>query len=189
MTSTPAGSRAGKRPALGVFRFLVALAAFSLTTPIAATMLARLGLDRIVAAADSIVEGRVEGVRSFWQGKQIVTEVTLSVSHSLKGAAASRVVFIQIGGSVTSPVPVTMTVPGAPLHAVGDRGFYFLQPGAPGQKVLVGLSLGQILEKEDTSGSYVSYEGTRRTPGEFADEVIRLIAAQAPGRPDPGANR
>ncbi len=162
------------------------IVAFAL--PAAATTLARMNLDRIVAASDTIVEGRVESIRSFWQGKQILTEVGLSVSQSLKGEAAKRLVFVQLGGSVSSPVPVTMTVPGAPIHAVGDEGFYFLQPGAPGQRIVVGLSLGRMPIRRDDRGTYLMHEGRRLTPPEFADEVRRILAGQA-ARPTAGANR
>ena len=74
------------------------------------------------------------------------------------------------------------------------EGFYAVHRERPFFPSLVkfmteGRIIALALEREDASGLYVGYQGTRRTPGEFADEVIRLIAAQAPGRPDPGANR
>ncbi len=151
-------------------------------------MIARLGLDDMVAASDTIVEGRVQALRSFWQGKQILTEVTLSVVRAHKGAAGAQLAFIQMGGSVKEPFPVTMTVPGAPIQSIGEEGFYFLEPRSPGQKMIVGLSLGRVLKQRDADGEFIMHEGKRLTAGEFADEIRRAIAGQS-RRPNPGSNR
>ena len=173
----PGGPRVLTRVGLRFAPPLLLLALFSHAT---ATMLVHLGLDKMASAADTIVEGRVEAVRSFWQGRQIVTEVTLSVSRVLKGTPGVKVRFLQVGGSVQTPVPATMTVPGAPVHNIGDEGFYFLEPGAPGQKIVVGLSQGRVPERRDAAGLFVGFEGKRQTPGQFADDVRRALAGQPP---------
>lgn len=157
-------------------------------TPTAATMIVHLDLEDMVAASDTIVEGKVEALRTFWQGKQILTEVTLRVSRAHKGAASEKLAFIQMGGSVKEPFPVTMTVPGAPIQSVGDEGFYFLEPRSPGQKMIVGLSLGRVLKQRDADGEFIMHQGKRLTAGEFADEIRRAIAGQS-RRPDPGSKR
>ena len=167
---------------------LLLLVIAALAPPASATTLARMSLDEIVAASDTIVEGRVVSIRSYWQGKQMLTEIGLSVSRSLKGSAARRLSFVQPGGRVSSPVPVTVTVPGAPIHAIGDEGFYFLQPGAPGQRLVVGLSLGRVPIRRDDGGPFIMHDGRRLAPSEFADEVRRLLAGQA-AVPTPGQNR
>src|SRR5207245_5696896 len=113
--------------------------AFALTflflsiVPVFGTTVRHLGLGDLVKASDTIVLGRVEATRALWQGKQIYTEVTVAVTRSLKGARAGRVSFMQLGGRVDSPVPLVMTVPGAPIHRVGDEAYFFLQPGRPGE--------------------------------------------------------
>jgi len=170
----------------------LALAALALLASIpsgnaSATTIRRATLRQMVDASDTIVEGRVQGVRSFWQGRQILTEVTLAVSQSLKGGGAGSLAFLQIGGRVESPVPIEMTVPGAPLHRIGDRGFYFLEPGSPGRKMIVGLSRGRMLVLHDRAGDYVPFDEARRAPADFAEEIRRLVAGQDAGSPAPGA--
>jgi hypothetical protein len=188
ITSVPVAGRPVRPGRRAHAALLAALLVPASVLPAAATTLVRLSLDQITAASDTIVEGRVVSVRSYWQGKQILTEVGLSVAQSLKGPGASRLSFVQVGGSVSAPVPVMMTVPGAPIHAVGDEGFYFLQPGAPGQRIIVGLSLGRVPIRRDGQGPFIIHQGRRFAPSEFADEVRRILAGQA-ARPAEGADR
>ena len=164
------------------------LLAIALLAPVSATTIARLSLDDMVAASDTIVEGKVVGLRTYWQGRQILTEVSLNVTRTHKGAASSKLVFIQMGGRVETPFPVTMTVPGAPVESLGDEGFYFLEPRSPGEKMIVGLSLGRVLKGQDADGEFIMHDGKRLTAGEFADEIRRAIAGQV-HRPDPGSRR
>ena len=149
-----------------------------------ATTIRRMSLPQVVEASETILEGRVDSVRSYWEGSQILTEVRLTVSRSFKGIGApgARVAFVQLGGRVTAPVPLDMVVPGAPVHRVGDEGFYFLQAGAPGQRVIVGLSRGHVPVRRDAQGAFVTFDGGRRTPAEFADAIRSALAGQAAPR-------
>ncbi|MEK7282539.1 MAG: hypothetical protein AAB249_01905, partial [Acidobacteriota bacterium] len=105
------------------------LAALGLSLPPAfGTTVRRLGLAELVPASESIVLGKVEASRSYWQGKQIYTEVTVAVTRTLKGARSGKLTFIQLGGRVEQPVPLEMALPGAPIHRVGDEAYFFLQP-------------------------------------------------------------
>ena len=146
-----------------------------------ATTVRRLDLPAMTRAADTIVEGRVEAVRSYWEGNRIWTEVRVAVTRSHKGSPDGSVTLLQLGGRVESPVPVAMSVPGAPEHRVGDEGFFFLEPIAPGQakKMIVGLFQGRVLLQKDDRGPFVSVDGKRQTPGELADSIRRLLAGQA----------
>src|SRR5438046_10695761 len=65
--------------------------------PAFATTVRHLDLKEIVGASDTIVQGRVESMRSFWQGKQIHTEVRVKVSRTLKGTRGDRLTFLQAG--------------------------------------------------------------------------------------------
>ncbi len=150
--------------------------------PASATTLRHLGLGDLVRASDTIVLGRVESTRAFWQGKQIYTEVTLAVTRSLKGARSDRTSFLQLGGRVDSPVPLQMTVPGAPIHSVGDEAYFFLQPGKPGERILVGLFQGKVPVRRDGQGEYVMSGGARKTTAGFEEEIRRQIAGQKQDR-------
>jgi hypothetical protein len=137
-------------------------------------------LPEVVAASETIVLGRVESVRSAWEGAQIVTEVRLRVTRSLKGSGVPDrgLGFIQLGGRVSSPVPMEMAVPGAPVHRVGDEGFYFLEAGAAERPVIVGLFRGHVPIRRGPQGDYVVFDGMRRAPAEFADAILAAIAGQ-----------
>lgn len=154
------------------------LAGLLLSAPALATTIRRMELPEIAAASETIVRGRVEKVRSFWEGKQILTEATLVVERALKGPRVDRLTVVQLGGIVSEPFPVGMTVPGAPIHAVGDEGYYFLQPASGGRHVIVGLSLGRVRVMQGPEGEYVGYMG-RCSPAEFEEEIRRILAGQA----------
>ena len=164
-----------KRLASTVFAGAVTLC---LALPAFATTVRRLGLAEMVPASESIVLGKVEATRSYWQGKQIYTEVTLSVRRSLKGPRTSTLTFVQLGGRVENPVPVEMVLPGAPIHRVGDEAYFFLQPGRPGERIIVGLFRGHVPLRRDEQGEYLLFDGARKTPAGFEEEVRRHIAGQ-----------
>lgn len=164
-----------KRLASTVFAGVVALC---LALPAFATTVRRMGLPELVPASESIVLGRVEATRSYWQGKQIYTEVTLSVRRSLKGPRTGTLTFVQLGGSVEKPVPLEMVLPGAPIHRVGDEAYFFLQPGRPGERIIVGLFRGHVPLHRDEQGEYVIFDGARRVPAGFEEEIRRQVAAQ-----------
>src|SRR2546422_11015817 len=84
----------------------VALACSLASPTLLATTVERLGLEEVIDAADTIVRGRVESIRSFWRDRQICTEVTVGVSRALKGARRDRLTFLQVGGRVDAPVPL-----------------------------------------------------------------------------------
>ena len=154
--------------------------------PAFATTVRHLDLKEIVGASDSIVQGRVESMRSFWQGKQIHTEVRVAVSRALKGARGDRLTFLQAGGRVESPVPLEMTVPGAPIFRMGDQAYFFLQLGNTGERYVVGLFQGRVPLRHDVKGDFVVFGGARRSPAEFEEVIRREMAGQeqdTPGRP------
>jgi hypothetical protein len=158
--------------------FLILATACLAAIPALASTVRRMGLKEIVGASDTIVQGRVESTRSFWRGKQIYTEVNVGVSRALKGPRADRLTFLQAGGRVDSPVPLEMTVPGAPILSVGDEAYFFLQPGKPGERYVVGLFQGHVALRHDARGDFVVFGGARKSPVQFEEEIRRQIAGQ-----------
>jgi hypothetical protein len=171
--------RGRKIPAVAASTLLSALL---LTPPALATSVRRLELGEMVAAADTIVQGRVDGIRCFWQDRQIYTEVRVAVARSLKGARGDRLTFLQVGGRVDSPVPLEMTVPGAPIYRLGEEAYFFLQPGRPGERIVVGLFQGHVPVRHDAQGDYVGAPGARKSPAQFDEVIRRLLAGQRPDR-------
>ncbi len=175
----PPGSRRAGR------RFAVTACLVALGTGLAsATLVRRMDLPEVVRTAETIVEGKVTSVRSFWEGRQIWTEVAVAVSRSYKGRGADDVTFRQLGGSVEEPVPLQMTVPGAPRHLEGDGGFYFLTRRPGGHPILVGVWVGHVPLRRDDRGEHVSFDGRRFTPDEFAERIRTLVIDQSAGRAD-----
>jgi len=146
--------------------------------PALGTTVRRVALKEIVEASDTIVQGRVVSIRSFWRDRQILTEVSVGVSRALKGSPAMHLTFLQVGGRVDSPVPIEMTVPDAPIFAVGDEAYFFLQPGKPGERYIVGLFQGHVSMRHDDQGDFVVSGGTRRSPAQFEEEIRRQMAGQ-----------
>ena len=152
--------------------------------PSFATTVKHLELKDIVGASDTIVQGRVESMRSFWQGRQIRTEVRVAVSRALKGPRGDRLTFLQTGGRVESPVPLEMTVPGAPIFRVGDEAYFFLQPGNRGERYVVGLFQGHVPLRHDARGDFVVFGGARQSPAQFEEAIRRQMAGQKQDTPE-----
>ena len=173
-----AGAREACLPNRLAGRVFAGLLVSCLALPAFATTVRPLGLAEMVPASESIVLGRVEASRSYWQGKQIYTEVTLSVRRSLKGSRTGTLTFAQLGGRVENPVPVEMVLPGAPIHRIGDEAYFFLQAGRPGERVIVGLFRGHVSLHRDGQGEYVLFDGARKAPAGFEEEIRRQMAGQ-----------
>src|SRR2546428_13371180 len=105
-----ASARNGRKGAWAPAFLIAALLPFSVI-PALATTVRRVGLERIVEASDTIVEGRVESIRSFWRGKQILPENSVGGAPPPHGQRADRVPVLQAGGGGGSPRPVGMTGP------------------------------------------------------------------------------
>ncbi len=98
---------------------LVTLAAVQ---PAFATVTVPLRFETLVGDASTIFRGEVVDVRSEWRqlrGEQvIVTQVRFRVERVLKGSAPVMATLEILGGSIGE---TTMTVPGMPQFALGDR--------------------------------------------------------------------
>ena len=160
----------------------VVVACLLASPPLPATTVKRLGLEELIDAADTIVQGRVQAIHSFWRDRQICTEVTVAVSRALKGARRDRLTFTQVGGRVDAPVPLEMTVPGAPIYRIGDEAYFFLEPAGPGERIVVGLFQGRVPVRRDAQGEYVGARGARKSPAQFDEEIRRHLAGQKPDR-------
>jgi len=182
VTEARTGSGRG-RPRAAAFPVVVLVLLCLAFVPAFATTVRPLGLKDIVGASDTIVQGRVESVRSYWHGRQIYTEVGVGVARALKGARTARLTFVQVGGRVEAPVPLEMTVPGAPTFAVGDQAYFFLQPGGrPGERYVVGLFQGHVPVRHDAQGDFVVFGGARKSPAAFEEEIRRQMAGQRQDR-------
>lgn len=103
-----------------------------------------------------IVDGKVTGVRSYWNEghSRILTEAMVAVSGTHKGSAGSTVRVVQLGGVVGN---VRMTAHGAVSWKRGEEVLLFLEPALPGSYQVAGFSQGKYLIQRDpnTGKAYV----------------------------------
>src|SRR5690349_4372213 len=96
-----------------------------LAVPAHATVLREMGLAELSSEADHVVVARAIEKRSRWEGRRIVTDVTMVVSETAKGPAkvGERVIVTVMGGSVDG---IGMKVIGEARFRVGEDCLVFL---------------------------------------------------------------
>jgi hypothetical protein len=127
-----------------------------LNAPAFATTAVRLSNDAMAASADVIAVGTAIDVQTVWEGRSLVTVVTLKVNESLKGdAGATLAVALPGGVDANRRVPVAMTYAGAPSIGIGEEVFVFLTRDEDVQSGLtvVGFAQGKFSIVTDPSGT------------------------------------
>jgi hypothetical protein len=118
------------------------------------------------AGSALVVQGRVTGIHSYWNGThtKILTEARVSVDRSFKGSAVGEVTVLQLGGTVGH---VRMNVEGAVSWERGEEVLLFLEPFRPGSYQVYGLSLGKYdIERDERGRAFV------RGAGEGAAQLL-----------------
>ena len=97
----------------------------------------------LTLGSSDIVIGRVEGTRAHWDEshRKIVTEVTVQVSESLKGAPAGPITLTQLGGDLDG---FRYAIPGNPLFRPGEEALLFVWRDAKGRAQVNGLAQGKF---------------------------------------------
>lgn len=100
-----------------------------------------LSLAELVAESDHISVARVIRQEARWQGRRIVTDVTLEIETSMKGGAAGeQIVLRRLGGAIGD---LGMRVEGEPGFTDGERSVIFAR-NARGALRPVGMSQGVL---------------------------------------------
>lgn len=111
-----------------------------------ATIVLKLNTEALSAEANTIVMGRVEAVRSQWEGNQIVTEIDLRVALPIKGDTAGLephtvITIRRPGGRVGD---LAQRVPGASDFDRGEEILLFLErTDAKTKPVVLGMAQGK----------------------------------------------
>ncbi len=101
----------------------------ALAAPTLATSVPQLSDAELTSQASLIVVGRCHRAAAEWHGRALVTHAEIEIETTLKGAAEESVsVYLPGGIDLNRAVPITVTVPGAPTLAAGDRVLLFLIP-------------------------------------------------------------
>lgn len=128
----------------------------ALNAPAFATTALRLSNDAMAASADVIAIGTAIDVQTVWEGRSLVTVVTLKVNESLKGDAGATLAVALPGGiDANRRVPVAMTYAGAPSIGIGEEVFLFLTRDDDVQSGLtvVGFAQGKFSIVTDSGGN------------------------------------
>ncbi|HYR87377.1 MAG TPA: hypothetical protein VE422_25055 [Terriglobia bacterium] len=111
-------------------------------TPLHATTVRRLSFDELVARAQSIVQGRVVDLRTYWTADQklILTDYTIQVQETMKGSTPQTVTVTTIGGKIGNTI---LHVSGMPAFEQGENAILFLEKSNTSTTV-VGLNQGKF---------------------------------------------
>ena len=126
-----------------------------------ATLLVPMDIEQMTDRAGWIGLGTCTEKRSYWQGKQIWTDLSFRPERALKGEGGGEIRIRQLGGRVEKPVPLVMGVAGAPEFEVGETSLLFLERSPDGTHRVVGLSQGRIPLRRGASGEWLAGDGAR----------------------------
>ncbi len=133
---------------------LVACGFVLLATQARATTLIHQDVPALTRGADAIVVGRVVKSESRWTAdrRRIVTDVTVEVGESLKGAPAQTVVVRQPGGQVGD---IGQRVDGVASFKQGEEVVLFLEQRPDKSFLLEGMSQGKFRLERSVDGKDV----------------------------------
>lgn len=123
-----------------------------------ATTAVALNNQALTSTADVIAIGRVVDSRSVWEGRILVTQVTVRIEETLKGGAGETIVVTLPGGiDANRRIPVAMTYAGAPTLQPGERTFLFLDRDDENadRLTVVGFSQGKFSIAVEPSGTEI----------------------------------
>lgn len=126
------------------FPILAGVLALALSAaPSPASQVMHQTLRDLTLGSSDVVIGRVEATRTHWNDAhtRIVTDVTVSVSESLKGAPGDRLVLRQLGGDLDG---FRYAVAGSPSFREGEEALLFVWRDAQGRAQVNALAQGKF---------------------------------------------
>jgi hypothetical protein len=144
-----------------------------------ATTLAKLSLDGLAAAADSVARVRCVSTESRWENGSIWTATAFEVLETMKGNLPTHIIVRLPGGHVGH---LTSTVSGAPKFNSGEKAILFLERSRAGGFTIAGWVEGTFRISRDPrtgaatvtqdSSAFGVFDAATRT---FRTEGIRLV--------------
>ena len=124
------------------------------TAPALATTVLRFSLEELVERADLVVHGTCAEVKGRETPDGVVTDVTIRVARTLKGAASETLQFTTYGGATESRGTF---IAGSPQFEKGEELIVFLdRPNRVGYRMAIGMSQGKYTVHEDAAGRKVA---------------------------------
>ncbi|SRR5690606_274920 len=129
-------------PALRAFVLIGALS-MSWMVVSASAQVQRMNLEELTRASSAIVVGETDAPRSFWndKGTQILTEVRVRVSESVKGSVGDEVVITVPGGRVGNTL---YEVSDMPVFVEGEEILVFLWEHPSGRQLVTAGVTGKL---------------------------------------------
>jgi hypothetical protein len=144
-----------KRLAKGIGTIALVAAA---VVQLQATTARRMSNRELAEQAQIIVIGQASDVRPAWEGRTLVTLVTVNVTDRIKGDAGDAVTVALPGGvDAKRKVPIAMTFAGAPTIQPGEEVFLFLgkDDDIASGYVVLGFSQGKFSVAREPNGRKV----------------------------------
>ena len=112
-------------------------------------------LPQLVRQADSIIQGKVEGLAVQWDANRNLafTYVTISVEDPLKGERRRTITIRQVGGKVGA---LNVSVAGMPRFTAGESVIVFLKAQPDNTFQVLGMNQGKYEVTEDYAVSNIS---------------------------------
>ncbi len=130
----------------------------TIETPAATSLSAGMTMREMTEGASLIVVGKCAETRSQWIERRLVTLATVSVTETIKGAAAETLTVVLPGGIDSNrKYPVAMTYAGAPQMSPEEEVFLFLtnQNEVPNGYAVMGWAQGKFSIAQDSAGQKV----------------------------------
>lgn len=164
---------------------LALLLAVVAAPPAGATQMRHLDTRALVRGSSDIVVGTVESVRSYWDAghSHILTDVTVRVGESLKGATGATLVLTQVGGEVDG---LRYDIEGSPRFAPGEEALLFVWRDTAGRPQVNGLAQGKFDIRRDPATGVAHVQ--RSLPG-FGVKDVRTLRLVPAGEEAPGSLR
>jgi hypothetical protein len=121
------------RPRIGLFPGLGCIAAMALLWALGsqrsaeALSMERLEVTELSSAADVIVIGRVKDKSTKFEDRLVQTTYTITANQYLRGSLGSTFTITQVGGSISTPLPLTQRVDGLAEMFPEERVLLFLE--------------------------------------------------------------
>ena len=162
-------------------RLVILASMLAIAMPAFASTVLHQTLRDLTLGSSDIVIGQVEETRVHWNQAhtKILTDVTVRVSESLKGAPGERITLTQLGGDLDG---FRYAVAGSPLFRPGEEALLFVWRDRQGRAQVNGMAQGKFEIGRDAA---TGERSVQRSATGTAVRDMRTLSLLRPGEPPP----